>query len=37
MPPEDSPEYDLFRVKDAVAFDELKGLLKAELEKLNVK
>lgn len=35
MPPTDAPEYDLFRVKGAAAFVEVKGFLEAELAKLN--
>ena len=33
MPPEDSPEHDLFRVKQAAAFEELKGFLTSELSR----
>ncbi len=33
MPPEDSPEHDLFRVKGAAAFAEAKSFLEAELDK----
>ena len=31
MPPEDSPEFKLFRTKEAAAFDDLKSILSAEL------
>jgi hypothetical protein len=33
MPPEDSPEHDLFRVKQAAAFEELKQFLTSELSR----
>lgn len=33
MPPQDSPEHDLFKVKQAAAFDDLKRYLEAEVEK----
>ena len=33
MPPEDAPEYDRFRVKEAAAFDGVKAFLEAELKK----
>jgi hypothetical protein len=33
MPPVDAPEHDLFRIKGAAAFAELKGFLEAEVEK----
>ena len=33
MPPEDSAEYELFRQKDAAAFDAVKEWLDAELKK----
>jgi hypothetical protein len=32
MPPHDSPEHELFRVKQAAAFDDLKQFLEAEVE-----
>jgi hypothetical protein len=35
MPPRDSPEHDRFRIKEAVAFDQLKSFLDAELEKIK--
>lgn len=35
MPPQDSPERDKFRVKEAAAFDQLKSFLDAELEKIK--
>jgi hypothetical protein len=35
MPPQDSPEHELFRVKQAAAFDNLKRCLDAELGKLE--
>jgi len=37
MPPEDAPEYDRFRVKEEVAFDDVKAFLKTELEKAKAK
>ncbi|WP_439623091.1 hypothetical protein [Gemmata sp.] len=33
MPPEDAPEYEAFRTKDAAAFDALTGWLGAELKR----
>jgi hypothetical protein len=33
MPPQDSPEYKLFRTEQAAAFDDLKRFLDAELDK----
>jgi cytochrome c553 len=33
MPPEDAPEYEAFRTKDAAAFDALTGWLEAELKR----
>ena len=33
MPPQDSPEYKLFRVNEAAAFDDLKQFISAELDK----
>ncbi len=33
MPPRDSPEHELFRVKNAAAFDELKTFVETELAK----
>jgi hypothetical protein len=35
MPPHDSPEHTLFRVKEAAAFAEVKDFLAAELDKLK--
>ena len=35
MPPEDSPEHDLFRVKQAAAFEELKQFLTSELSRVK--
>jgi hypothetical protein len=32
MPPRDSPEHDLFRIKQATAFDDLKRFLEGHLE-----
>jgi hypothetical protein len=37
MPPEDSPEHDLFRVKQAATFEELKGFLTSELSRAKKK
>jgi hypothetical protein len=33
MPPHDSPEHDLFKIKQSAAFDDLKRFLEAEVEK----
>lgn len=35
MPPEDAPEYDRFRVRDAVAFDAVSRFLTAELARVG--
>lgn len=35
MPPEDAPEHDRFRVKDAAAFAEVKDFIQAELERIK--
>ncbi len=35
MPPHDSPEHNRFRIKEAVAFDQLKSFLDSELEKFK--
>jgi len=35
MPPKDSPEHELFRIRDAAAFDKLKTFLEAELANLK--
>ena len=35
MPPHDSPEHMLFRVKEAAAFTDVKEFLTAELDKVK--
>jgi len=37
MPPEDAPEHDLFKLKDAAGFGDVKRFLAAELEKVKGK